>query len=141
MTPCHAEKQCCLFPRRFHVQLAAGAVQDPEVDLLALIEKHHNMCCQTCSSHGGHGVLHHFDLTRQSAESEDTPAEHAECRTTPAWHAVLHEPVGEHVLPDAPPAEHPVYDATPAEHAAHDAVPAGRAGAFHHEVSDAAGPV
>lgn len=142
---------------RLYLQLAAGAAQDPGADLLALIEKHHSMCCQTCSCHGGHGVLHHSDLTHQSAESEDTPAEHAVCHATPAWHAVLHEPLGEHAVPDETPAEHPVYDGTPAahdatpaehavcdiasaEHAAHDAVPAGRAAAFHYEVSDAAGP-
>ena len=140
MTPRHAGKQRCLLPGRTHLQLVAGAAQDPDVDLLVLIEKHHSMCCQTCSWHDSRGVLHHFDLTYQSEESEDTPAEHA----------VLHEPPGEHVVPDGTPAEHAVHDAAPAEHAVkgaasaehavHEAIPVGMAGAFHHEVSDAAGP-
>ena len=78
------------------------------------------MCCQTCSCHGSHGVLHHSDLTWQSEESEDSPAEQAVNHATAAWHAVLHQP--------------------PGEHAVHDAASAGRAGAFLHKASDAAGP-
>lgn len=108
MTPwSHAGKHCCLLPARLHLQLAADAVQEPGADLLVPTEKHHSICCQTCSCHGGHGVLHRSDLTCQSGGFWDTPAEHA----------VLLEAPGEH-------------DGAPAEHAVHDAPPAGRPGAF-----------
>ena len=133
MTPCHAGKHCCLSLARLHLQRAAGAVQDADAHVLVLIEKHHRMCCQICSCRGGHGVLHHSDLTCQSDKSGDSPGEHAVCHATPAWHAVLHEPPGKRAVTDDTPAEHAVHEAIPAEHAVHDATPAGKAGAFHHE--------
>ena len=84
MTACHAGKHCCLSLASLHLQQAAGTMQDPDAHPLALIEKRHSMCCQTCSCHGDCGVLHHSDWTCRSEESEDSPAEHAVRHATPA---------------------------------------------------------
>lgn len=81
----------------------------------------------SCSCHGVHGVLHHSDLTCQSGEIQDTPAEHAAHHATPFRHAVLLEGPGEH-------------DGASAEHAVHDAPHAGGPGAFQQEASHAADP-
>lgn len=72
-------------------------------------------------------MLHHSDLTCQSEEFRDTPAEHAAHHATPLEHAVLLEAPGKH-------------DGASAEHAVPDAPPAGRPGAFQQEASHAAGP-
>lgn len=106
----------------------AGTVLDWDLhpQLLALTGKHPDTSCQTCSCHGGQGVLHHSDSTWQCEETE------------------ARKSAGQHVLQDAP-AEHCQLHAelldTPAEHTVvHATLAAGQPGAVYQKVAHTASP-